>query len=476
MKISKVMFAVLIALTMNMTFAYGVEAKIITGRAEYYIEKGKKSEIEKVALESAKREALEQAGVYIESESLVKNNALKKDAVKAITIGTTRLVKNSVNKQYTNENGKEKLTLVAQFDIDEKEVSENIKRITEQAGLLSIFEQEMNSYTEELLKYEYLKAVNDFNLDQDESLLTEQEKEYLIEYMQLGTADGLQMCNSYAYTAYVYGKYKRAEQIYKIIIDYSSNLKWTDGTEKNFYGYMYERLAEMRMKMKDYAGAEVYIDKALAYDAERSKAMIQKLEILEGKGVSIDEQLKYTEKMIKANYVAGNSSRALILIKVCRYKEALECLNKAISYIKFVPNPGKAEVEALSVLYDNLGQVYEKISDYKNAEDSFKKGIELNPNNMNILNSLGCLYEKTQEYNKAYATFDKIIKYIPKNSHTDWDLQMQALAYFNRGNIATYLKKYDEALADYDKAKELDPYIENLYVMKEYAKKQKENR
>lgn len=476
MKISKVMFAVLIALTMNMTFTYGVEAKIITGRAEYYIEKGKKSEIEKVALESAKREALEQAGVYIESESMVKNDVLKKDAVKAITIGTTRLVKNSVKKQYAKENGKEKLTLVAQFDIDEKEVSENIKRITEQAGLLSMFEQEMNSYTEELLKYEYLKAVNDFNLDQDESLLTDQEKEYLIEYMQLGTADGLQMCNSYAYTAYINGKYKRAEQIYKIIIDYSSNLKWTDGTDKNFYGYMYEQLAEMRMKMKDYVGAEVYVDKALAYDAERTKALIQKLEVLKAKGAVIDEQLKYAEKMIKINYVAGNNSRAILLIEKCQYKEALECLNKAISYIKSVPNPEEMEKQTLSVLYDNLGHTYEKISDYKSAEQSFNQGIELDPNNMNILNSLGCLYEKTQEYNKAYDAFDKIIKFIPKNSHTDWDLQMQALAYFNRGNIATYLGKYDEALADYDKAKELDPYIENLYVMKEYAKKQKENR
>lgn len=130
MEITKGIFSILIVLTMCVTFTYGVEAKIITGRAEYYVEKGKKNVIEKVALEYAKREALEQAGVYIESESLVKNNVLKKDVVKAITIGTTKLVKNSVKKQYTKENGKEKLTLVAQFDIDEKEVNENIKRIT----------------------------------------------------------------------------------------------------------------------------------------------------------------------------------------------------------------------------------------------------------------------------------------------------------------------------------------------------------
>ena len=176
------------------------------------------------------------------------------------------------------------------------------------------------------------------------------------------------------------------------------------------------------------------------------------------------------------NYVTGNSSKALILIKACRYKEAFECLNKAIYYIESIPNPGKEEKQTLSVLYDNLGQTYEKISDYKSAERSFKKGIEADSDSMNVLNSLGCLYEKTQEYSKAYDVFDKIIKYIPKNSHTDWDLQMKALAYFNRGNISTYLGKYDEALEDYDEAKKLDPYIENLYVMKEYAKKQKENR
>lgn len=476
MEITKGIFSILIVLTMCVTFTYGVEAKIITGRAEYYVEKGKKNVIEKVALEYAKREALEQAGVYIESESLVKNNVLKKDVVKAITIGTTRLVKNSVKKQYTKENGKEKLTLVAQFDIDEKEVNENIKRITKQADLLSIFEEEMNYYTEELLKYEYLKALDDFNLGQDENLLTEQEKEYLIEYMQLGTLEGLQTCNSYAYTAYINGKYKRAEQIYKIIIDYSSNLKWEDGTEKNFYGYMYEQLAKMRIKMNDHAGAEAYIDKALCYDTERPTALLQKLEILKARGSSIDEQLKYTENIIKVNCVAGNSSRALILINVRRYKEALECINKAIFYIESIPNPGKEEKQTLSGLYDNLGQTYGKIGDYKSAEKSFIKGIEADSDSMNIVNSLGCLYEKTEEYSKAYDAFDKIIKYTPKNSHTDWDLKMKALAYFNRGNISTYLGKYDEALEDYDEAKKLDPYIENLYVMKEYAKKQKENR
>lgn len=74
MEITKGIFSILIVLTMCVTFTYGVEAKIITGRAEYYVEKGKKNVIEKVALEYAKREALEQAGVYIESESLVKNN------------------------------------------------------------------------------------------------------------------------------------------------------------------------------------------------------------------------------------------------------------------------------------------------------------------------------------------------------------------------------------------------------------------
>lgn len=469
----RMFWGTLLGITGSLLLSAVSEARIITGTAEYYVDNTSRVEIEKVALESAKREALEQAGVYIESESLVKNNALEKDAVKAITIGTTKLVNNSIKKQYSQENGKEKLTLTAKFDVDEKEVSENLKRVAEQKDLLALFEQEMNSYTDQLLKYEYLKAVSDFNIDQDENLLTEQEKECLFEYMQLGTIDGLQTCNSYAYTAYIYGKYKRAEQIYKIIIENSDSLKWEDGTEKNFYGYMYEMLTEVRLKMNDYVGAEAYVDKALSYDAERPKAMIQKGEIMAARGASVAEQLKHTEKIEKINYVTGNSSRALILMKECRYKEAFDCLNKAILYIEKHPN--EDNIRNLSVLYDNLGELYEKISDYKNAEESYKKGIELDPNNMNILNSLGCLYEKTQNYTKAYDAFDRIIKYNPVNSRTDWNSNMKALAYFNRGNIAMYMRKYEDALQDYNMAKKLDPNLENVYVMNEKVEKMRRN-
>ena len=172
----RMFWGTLLGITGSLLLSAVSEARIITGTAEYYIDNTNRVEIEKVALESAKREALEQAGVYIESESLVKNNALEKDAVKAITIGTTKLVNNSIKKQYSQENGREKLTLTAKFDIDEKEVRENLKRVIEQKDLLALFEQEMNTYTEQLLKYEYLKAVSDFNVDQDENLLTEQEK------------------------------------------------------------------------------------------------------------------------------------------------------------------------------------------------------------------------------------------------------------------------------------------------------------
>lgn len=94
---------------------------------------------------------------------------------------------------------------------------------------------------------------------------------------------------------------------------------------------------------------------------------------------------------------------------------------------------------------------------------------------MNILNSLGCLYEKTENYTKAYDAFDKIIKYNPVNSRTDWNSNMKALAYFNRGNIAMYMRKYDDALQDYNMAKKLDPNLENVYVMKEKVEKIRRN-
>ena len=60
---------------------------------------------------------------------------------------------------------------------------------------------------------------------------------------------------------------------------------------------------------------------------------------------------------------------------------------------------------------------------------------------------------KLKQYKEAIADYDKAIELNPKD----------AKAYYNRGNAKHQLKQYKEAIADYDKAIELNPKDANAY-------------
>lgn len=61
-----------------------------------------------------------------------------------------------------------------------------------------------------------------------------------------------------------------------------------------------------------------------------------------------------------------------------------------------------------------------------------------------------------ESYEEAIATYDKAIELNPND----------AVAYYNKGNALNKLKRYEEAIAAYDKAIELDPYYTDAYNKK----------
>lgn len=112
------------------TFCFAKEATFV-GRSEYIIAVGTGADAEAIALEDAKRLALEQAGTYLESLTVVENNAVTLDRIKVIARGTAKLVPGSIRKQYTtidSNTGAQKLILEAQFAIDPDEVTAELNR------------------------------------------------------------------------------------------------------------------------------------------------------------------------------------------------------------------------------------------------------------------------------------------------------------------------------------------------------------
>lgn len=123
-------FLIILTLLLLPAFCLAQEATFV-GRSEYIVAVGTGADAEAIALEDAKRLALEQAGTYLESLTIVENNTVTLDRIKVIARGTAKLVPGSIRKQYTtidSNTGAQKLILEAQFAIDPDEVTAELNR------------------------------------------------------------------------------------------------------------------------------------------------------------------------------------------------------------------------------------------------------------------------------------------------------------------------------------------------------------
>ncbi|KAF0125496.1 MAG: hypothetical protein FD189_2072 [Elusimicrobia bacterium] len=83
-----------------------------------------------------------------------------------------------------------------------------------------------------------------------------------------------------------------------------------------------------------------------------------------------------------------------------------------------------------------------------------------NKNKAIAYHNRGFAYGELKQYDKAIADFDKAIELNPEDVHVD---------YRNRGVAYRKLKQYDKAIADYDKAIELNPKDADTYHNRGFA-------
>ena len=133
-------------------------------------------------------------------------------------------------------------------------------------------------------------------------------------------------------------------------------------------------------------------------------------------------------------------------------------IKKTKEYIKLNPKDEK--------LHYNLGICYIEKEEYKNAEASFAKAIELKPDFADAYCNLGNVYLETEKPEKAIEQYKKALSLDPKHTRS----------YVGAGVSYYNLKKYKEAEESLNKAIELNPsfsfshYLLGL-VYKEMKKK-----
>jgi len=102
---------------------------------------------------------------------------------------------------------------------------------------------------------------------------------------------------------------------------------------------------------------------------------------------------------------------------------------------------------ASAVIFDALslnvsGDAYFSESDLSGAAREYRRGLELNPEDVNLLNSLGVTYALMNRTTKAQDIFDQVLAIDPENF----------MARFNKGLGEKKLERFQEAVASFSKA------------------------
>lgn len=171
------------------------------------------------------------------------------------------------------------------------------------------------------------------------------------------------------------------------------------------------------------------------------------------KGILNSEYLSDSEIILTKNsfgltyYYAGNYAKSLSL-----YLEALEIATK------------NKDIKMLSMLNENIANLYTAQKDYHQAIIFLEKAVKLNDSigdqfrSAKTLCNFANVYAKEGKYERAMFNINKSVAVFEKLHNKKWIAQ----AYKTKGNIYLQQKKYDWALRWFDQSALMHSKIENL--------------
>ena len=111
----------------------------------------------------------------------------------------------------------------------------------------------------------------------------------------------------------------------------------------------------------------------------------------------------------------------------------------AILYIKRA-----TKIRPNAYFFESLGRVYSESGDYYNAIESYKKSLEFEPADFDVLFNLALSYKNSNQFDKAIEIYQKALLVKPNDADV----------YFNIANVYTNMNDTKNALKFYKKAGE----------------------
>jgi len=356
------------------------------------------------AIHKAKREALEKAGTYLESLTIVKNSMVDKDEILALTAGVLKAEVVSQENFHTKDAFG--IIIVAKVDVDTNILEERVKKLLQDRELLKKYQQSQEREKELLAKIESLEEENRKLLTFPAMKDIQKQEELKKQFRE--TTQGLTAVEWFQKAVSLLKDGRNPNQA----LDYLNQAIRLDPNYAGAYaqrGVAYSVIGQQQRAIEDYNHAiRLNPNNIMAYTG---RGMAYKVS---GQHQRAIEDYNHVIQLDPNNAMAY-SIQGVAYIGMGKHQQAIEVYNKAIQL-----DPNNAMVYAgRGIAYSGIGQYPRAIEDYNHA-------IRLNPKNGGAYYNIGCIYSLQNNIPEAlkylelalqngYDNFDWIGK------DTDWD-------------------------------------------------------
>ena len=341
----------------------------------------------------AKREALEQAGTYIESTTVVKNSQLDSDEIMALTAGVTKA---EVIKQMNYIDGDAfGLEITVKVEFDTSVLENSLKRLLEDRN--------------------HLKELKD-SREREKKLLS-RIAELEIENQKIGNTK------------------QQTERLRAEFKDASIGLTAVDWFNKALALWVRDKFSLMD-KFSDPKKVIKYLSEAIRLDPNYASAYNNRGNAY-GDLKQFDRAIADYDQAIRLdpNVADAYNNRGYAYRDLKQFYRAIADYDQAI---RLDPN--------FALAYNNRGNAYNDLNQFDCAIEDFDLAIRLDPNMTGAYNNRGNAYSDLNQFDRAIADYDHAIRLDPNFT----------LAFNNRGIAHSNLKQFHRAIADYNQAIRLD--------------------
>lgn len=370
-----------------------------------------------VALELVKRLLLEELGVYLESQTEVKNFQLTKERIIVLSAGITRT--EIIDERFDGRT----YWLKARIEADPDETVRAIDNLRKDRGRVKEIEEIREKAESALKENEKLRK---------ELAVVKASQSTISKYgktiKDLTAADWFEKGLSFLSS----GDNKEAIDAFTKAVE----LKPEDASAMNNIGLSYGSLGNLE-KSIEYYNRAIVINPGLAgaYNgrgaAYATKGLYRQAESDFQKSIKLDPK----------NDI-GFRNLGILYKRTRQYDLAMANFNKAVQVSpEYYQN------------YSERGSLFDTLNKYSSALDDYNKALELNQNHIITYNNRGVTYANMGKYDMAFKDFDKAIELGTKD----------ATHYYNRGMAYLNLKNFDAGMKDCLRAIEMKPDYADAY-------------